>query len=102
MAPVVDQVASQRPHRISAEAAVVIRRPEEEIDSSRAELLVGLLVVLDHPRHLAVDEDREDRDALVPATSLVEHVLARQPPPPALDLRIGAELDDPVDVALVE
>jgi hypothetical protein len=51
--------------------------------------------VLDHPGDLAVDDDREDDDAVVLAARLLEHVLGREPAPPALDLRIGAELDDP-------
>ena len=67
-----------------------------------AELLVGLLEVLDHPGHLAVGEDREDHRAVVLAARLLEHVLVRQPAPPAGDLGIRSQLDDPVDVAFGE
>ena len=102
VAPVVDQVARHRAHRVGTEAATVKRCAEEQIDAGGAEFLVSLLVVLDHPGHLAVDDDREDGDTLVLAARLLEHVLVRQPAPPALDLGIGSELDDPVDVALVE
>ena len=58
-------------------------------------LLVRLLVVLDHSGHVAVHDNRERLRAVVLAASLREHVLRRQPAPPALDVRIGAELDDP-------
>ena len=58
--------------------------------------------MLDHPGDLAVGDDREDRDALVLAPRLLAHVLRRQPAPPARDLRIGSELDDPRHVRLGE
>ncbi len=65
-------------------------------------LLVVVLPVLDHPGDLILDEDREDRDAFVLAASFLQHMLGSQPSPPALDLRIGAQLDDPIDVGLGE
>ena len=97
-----DQVARHRSHRVRPEAAVVVLCSEEEVDACVPVLLVGLLVVLDHPGDLALDEDCEDGHALVLAARLLQHVLGRQPSPPALDLRIGAELDDPIDVGLLE
>ena len=40
--------------------------------------------------------------AVVRTASLLEHVLVREPAPPARDLRVGAELDDPRHVRLCE
>jgi 23S rRNA (cytidine1920-2'-O)/16S rRNA (cytidine1409-2'-O)-methyltransferase len=67
-----------------------------------AKLLVVLLEVLDHSRHLAVDDDREDHRAVVFSARLVEHVLVGESAPPARHLRIGAQLDDPGHVCLGE
>jgi 23S rRNA (cytidine1920-2'-O)/16S rRNA (cytidine1409-2'-O)-methyltransferase len=64
------------------------------------ELLVGLLVLLDHPGNLAVGHDREDDDAVVLAARLLAHVLGGETAPPPLDLRIGTELDDSRHVRL--
>ena len=102
MAQVFDQVTRHRANRVRAEAAAVVGRAEKEIDAGGAELLVGLLVMLDHPGHVPVDEDREHGDALVLATCFLEHMVVSQPAPPALDLGIRSELDDPFDIAFVE
>ena len=66
--------------------------------------VVGLrfLPVLDHPRDVAVDHNREAHDVLLLAARLFADVLRRQARPPAGNLRIGAQLDDPVDVPLLE
>ena len=83
------------------EAAAVVRRAEEEVDARVPELLVGLLLVLDHPGHLAVDEDREDGDAFVLAARLLAaRARGVSPRHQRCDLGIGAELDDPIDVRL--
>jgi len=102
VAPVLDQVARHRAHRVGAEPAVVVGRAEEEIDPRVPVLVIQLFVELHHPGNLAVDDDRVDRNVPVLAPRLLEHVLRRQPAPPALDLGIGSELDDPVDIALGE
>ena len=102
MAAVVDEMSCHRSHGVGSETAAVVGRAEEEIDARVPILVVQLLVVLDHPSNLAVDDDREDRHALVLATRLLEHVLPRQAAPPALDFGISSELDDPIDVTFVE
>jgi 23S rRNA (cytidine1920-2'-O)/16S rRNA (cytidine1409-2'-O)-methyltransferase len=94
VAEVVDQVARHCPDGVRSEPAVVVRGAKEEVDAGVAVLLVGLLVVLDHPGNLAVDDDREHGDVVVFAARLREHVLAGEPAPPARDLAVGAELDD--------
>ena len=95
MAAISNQVARHRPHGVGAEPEAVVRRTEEEVDRRVAELLVVLLEVLDHPRDLVVDDDREDDCAVDLAPRLVEHVLVREPAPPARDVRVGAELGAP-------
>jgi 23S rRNA (cytidine1920-2'-O)/16S rRNA (cytidine1409-2'-O)-methyltransferase len=102
VAPVVDQMPHHRPDRVRAEAAIVVRGAEKEIDGRVAEFLVVLLEVLDHPGDLAVDDNREDDRALVLAPHLLEHMLVRKAPPPPRDLVVGAELDDPVDVSFFQ
>jgi 23S rRNA (cytidine1920-2'-O)/16S rRNA (cytidine1409-2'-O)-methyltransferase len=100
MAEVVEQVPRHRPDGVGAEPAALVGRAQEEIDARVPKLFVGLLVVLDHPGDLAVDDDREDDDAVVLAARLLAHVLGGETAPPPLDLGIGAELDDPGHVGL--
>ena len=100
MAAVDDQVTHHRSHRVRAETAVVVGSAEEEVDAGMLVLGIVLLVVLDHPRDSAVDDDREGRDALVLGSGFLAHVLRGQPAPPARDRWIGSELDDPLHVAL--
>jgi 23S rRNA (cytidine1920-2'-O)/16S rRNA (cytidine1409-2'-O)-methyltransferase len=94
VAEVVEQVPRHRPDGVGAEPAALVRRAEEEVDARVPELLVRLLVVLDHSGNLAVDADCEDDDAVVLAARLLAHVLRGETAPPPLDLRIGAELHD--------
>ena len=102
MAAVDDQVAHHRAHRVRAEAATVVRRAEEEVDARVLVLGLLVLVVLDHPGDLAVDDDREHGHALVLAACLLAHVLRREAPPPARNLGMAAELHEPRDVGLGE
>lgn len=102
MPEVVDEMARYRSHSVGAEPAAVVGRAEEEIDSRVSEFLVRLLVVLDHPGHLGVDHDREHGDVVVLAARLLEHMLVREPAPPARDFSIGSELHDPRHVRLRE
>jgi 23S rRNA (cytidine1920-2'-O)/16S rRNA (cytidine1409-2'-O)-methyltransferase len=94
VAEVVEQVPGHRPDGVGAEPAALVGRAEEEVDARVPELLVRLLVVLDHSGNLALDADCEDDDAVVLAARLLAHVLRGEAAPPPLDLRIGAELHD--------
>ena len=102
MTAVVDQVADHCSDSVRSEAAIVVRRAEEQVDGRMAELLVVLLEVLDHAGDFAVDVDREDDRAVVLAARLLEHMLAREAAPPPGDLGVSAELDDPVHVRFLE
>ena len=102
MAEVVDQVPSHCAHGVGPEPAALMSGAEEEVDSRMPVLLVGLLVVLDHPGQLSVDHDREHDHVVILAARLLEHVLGRQSAPPARHFRIGAELDNPGHVRLLE
>ena len=102
MAEVVDEVPGHRAHRIGAQSAVVVRGAEKEVDARVPVVGFRLLPVLDQPGDLALDDDREACDVLLLAARLLADVLHGQPRPPACDLRIGAQLDDPVDVLLSE
>jgi hypothetical protein len=64
--------------------------------------VIQLLPALDHAGDLALDEDCENRHAFVLAARLLQHVLGRQSSPPARNLRIGTQLDDPIDVCFRE
>jgi 23S rRNA (cytidine1920-2'-O)/16S rRNA (cytidine1409-2'-O)-methyltransferase len=102
MSEVVDEMARHRSHGVGAEPAALVGRAEEKIDSRVPVFLVRLLVVLDHPGHLAVDHDHEHGYVVVLAARLLEHVLVGEPAPPARHFRIGAQLDDPGHVGLCE
>ena len=99
---IVDQMTRHRPDGVGAEPPVVKAGAEEEVDACVAEFLIRLLVVLDHAGDLAVDDDRPPDDAVVLPARLREHVLGCQAAPPARDLGIGAELDDPRHVRFRE
>jgi hypothetical protein len=102
VATVGDEVPRHRPDRVRAEPAAVMGLAEEEVDAGVLVVGVGLLVVLDQPRHLTLGEDREAGHPLVLAARLLADVLRRQAGPPAGDVGMRAELDDPVDVGLAE
>ena len=99
---IVDQVARHRSDSVRAEPVSVVPRSEEEVDAGVTEVLVRLLVVLDHAGDLAVGDDGEDDRPVVRAAGLLQHVLGRQPRPPARHVWIPAQLDDPGDVFLNE
>ena len=100
MAEVADEVVRHRPHGVGAESATVVRRAEKEIHPRVPVVLVRLLVVLDQPRDLPFDDNREAGHVglLALAARLREHVFLRQPRPPARDLRIRPELHQAGDV----
>ena len=91
---IVHEVPRHRADGVGTESAAVVGLAEEEVDARVPVLLVGLLVVLDHPGDLALDDNREYDDVVVLAAGLRDNVLWRQPGPPARDVRVGAELDD--------
>ena len=61
VAAVPDQVADQRPQRITTEAPAVPRRAQEHVDPGVAIVGVRLLGVLDVADHVVPGEDRERR-----------------------------------------
>jgi 23S rRNA (cytidine1920-2'-O)/16S rRNA (cytidine1409-2'-O)-methyltransferase len=96
----VDEVPRQRAHRIGAEAAAVIGGAEEDVDRGVPVVGIVLLEVLDHPDDLVLGRNGEHDRPVVVAARLLEHVLRGQARPPRLDVGMGAELDDPLDVGL--
>jgi 23S rRNA (cytidine1920-2'-O)/16S rRNA (cytidine1409-2'-O)-methyltransferase len=72
-------------------------RGQEEVDVRVLELVLARLGELRQTDHFALVLDREP-SCVVPAFGLVEQVLARDLAPPASDLRLGADLRQPLDV----
>jgi hypothetical protein len=97
VAALVDEVACHRPERVGAEAAALVRRAEEEVDSRVPELGVELLVVLDEADRLTLVEDREGR-GVVPSLGLLDQLGLADVRPPAGHLGVGDELREPGSV----
>jgi 23S rRNA (cytidine1920-2'-O)/16S rRNA (cytidine1409-2'-O)-methyltransferase len=101
MVALVDQPAREGPHRVAAEAAAVERRGQEKVDAGVLELVFARLGELHQADHFALVLDRE-RGRVVSALGLVEQVLSRDLAPPTGDFRLGADLDEPLDVTALE
>jgi 23S rRNA (cytidine1920-2'-O)/16S rRNA (cytidine1409-2'-O)-methyltransferase len=97
VASVADEVPRHRPHCVRAEPAPLERDAEPEVDPRVTELLVRLLVVLDHAGELALDDDRVP-DGVVLAARLREQALGGDRRPPARDLRMRPKIDQTGDV----
>ena len=80
-----EQVPRERADSVRAEAAVLERRGEEDVDAGVAVLRVVLLPVLDATRDLALDLDHERRR--------VVELGVRSPP--ARDLGLAEDLEQP-------
>ena len=98
----VDQVARHRSNGVGTEAPALEADREEDVDPSVPEVGLVLLVVLDQPSRLALDEDREEGLVGLLAASFPAQILGRLLAPPADHLRLGRDLGEAGHVCLGE
>ena len=91
---IADQVARHRSNCVGAEAPALEAGREEHVDPGVSEVWLVLLVVLDQPGQLALDEDREEGLVGLLAASFLAEILGGLLAPPADHLRLGRDLGE--------
>ena len=101
MAAGVDEMASQRPQRIHAEAIPLVFGIQEDVEAGMTIVGVVLFVILDSAHDSIVDEDDETDRVVIPE-ELRHASIELAWPPPASHARIGQDARDVVPVGLAE
>lgn len=95
----VEEPAREQPHRLGAEAAVLERGAEVDVDARVAVVGVELLGVLDPAGDLTADvDDEQDRVVVVAEQLRLELVPLLRLAPPTRDARLGEDREQRLDV----